>query len=117
VVVDARTVVRWPNLEHCHAAGAQTFMREKLKANVSCPVAVNFIIYLGFTEIGPVIFLVYSKWLEILVLFPAFHLVEMVHDSQRSVVKGIPIGSHQRVVQCELQLSPVEISIPVFVLE
>lgn len=117
VVVDAWTVVRRPNLEHCHAAGAQTFMRKKFQTNIACSVCVNFIIYLGFTEIGSVIFLIYSKWLEILILFPTFHLVEMVHDPQRSIVKGIPIRSHQRMMQCELQLSPIEISIPILVLK
>lgn len=92
-------------------------MRKKLKANISCPVCVNFIIYLSFTKIGPVIFLIYSKWLEILILFPTFQLVKMVHDPQRSIIKGIPIRSHQRMMQCELQLSPIEISIPILVLK
>lgn len=40
----------------------------------------------------PFIALVAGKWLELLVLFAAFQLIEVVHDTQGSIMEGVAIG-------------------------
>ena len=55
--------------------------------------------------------------IEFLILLLAFHLIEVVHDSPRYIVRSVPPLPNQTMMKSKLQLPPVHVFIFRFVVK
>lgn len=114
MVVDARTVIRWPYFKNRHASRSKSLMRQKLQSDISSPLIINFFENLLSFLVRHTSF-VTTVWLKLCVQLFVFHLIQMVHDSNGNAFTSVSIRCDHRVMECELQALPVQILIFFFI--